>query len=138
MERSTLSLDEDQRRVLVSWVRAGTTPQRVAMRARIVLLANEGSSARQIARSLATARSTRTVAVWFQRFGSGGPQALLSDAPGRGRKPTVTMPARSRLVELLATSPPQGQRWTVRTLAAALGISRASVHRMLRAQNGTS
>jgi transposase len=136
MERSTLSLDEDQRRVLVSWVRAGTTPQRVAMRARIVLLANEGSSARQIARRLGI--STRTVAVWFQRFGSGGPQALLSDAPGRGRKPTVTMPARSRLVELLATSPPQGQRWTVRTLAAALGISRASVHRMLRAQNGTS
>jgi hypothetical protein len=57
----------------------------------------------------------------------------MHDAPGRGRKVTVTADADARVRVLLATPPPAARRWTVRSLATALGISRASVHRVLKA-----
>jgi DNA-binding MurR/RpiR family transcriptional regulator len=44
----------------------------------------------------------------------------------------VTVDAREQLRALLAMPPPAG-RWTVRALAAATGISPASVHRALKA-----
>jgi hypothetical protein len=72
------------------------------------------------------------VSLWRRRFQTGGSLALRRDAPGRGRKVTVTANADSRLRTLLATPPPAG-RWTVRSLAIAMGISRASVHRVLKA-----
>ena len=56
----------------------------------------------------------------------------MRDAPGRGRKVTVTADADACMRTLLATPPPAG-RWTVRSLATAMGISRASVHRVLKA-----
>lgn len=110
-------------------MRAGTTPQRVARRARIVLLLADGLSAREIARKLGV--STRTVGLWRRRFLHGGAAALQSDAPGRGRKATVTTNADARVRSLLASPPPNG-RWTVRSLANVIGMSRASVHRVLK------
>jgi hypothetical protein len=44
----------------------------------------------------------------------------------------MTADAHSRVRTLLATPPPAG-RWTIRALATAIGISRASVHRVLKA-----
>src|SRR5262245_20305099 len=84
-----------------------------ARRARIVLLAVEGCPAREIARRLGV--SSNIVSLWRRRFQSGGPAALMRDAPGRGRKVTVTAGANARLRALLATNPPAG-RWTVRAL----------------------
>lgn len=124
-----LDVSDGDRRLLSNWVRAGTTPQRVARRARIVLLLGDGHSARAIARQLGV--STHTVSLWRRRYAAGGPESLLRDAPGRGRKATVTGYAHARVRALLATPPPDG-RWTVRALAAAIGISRASVHRVLK------
>jgi transposase len=115
---------------LTAWIRAGTTPQRVARRARVVLLLAEGRSIRDVAARLGA--STRSVALWKRRFEGGGPGALLRDAPGRGRKASTTAHARGRLLALLA-APPPGRRWTIRALAAAAGMSAASVHRVLKA-----
>ena len=125
-----LRLTDGDRDLLRTWIRAGTTPQRVARRAHIVLLAAEGQSAREIAQRLSV--STHTVSLWRRRFDTGGSAALMRDAPGRGRKVTVTVGADARVRALLATPPP-GLRWTVRSLATAMGISRASVHRVLKA-----
>lgn len=130
MERERLTVTDADRQILSGWIRAGRTPQRVARRARIVLLAAEGCPAREIARRLGV--SSNIVSLWRRRFQSGGPAALTRDAPGRGRKVTVTTDASVRLRTLLATPPPAG-RWTVRALASAIGISRASVHRVLKA-----
>jgi len=132
MGRTILDVSDSDRRLLSNWVRAGTTPQRVARRARIVLLSADGCSTRAIARRLAV--STHTVGLWRRRFQAGGPSALQRDAPGRGRKASVTADAHARVRTLLATPPPAG-RWTVRALAIAIGISRASLHRVLRAAN---
>jgi transposase len=133
MGRQRPLVTESDRQLLRSWSRAGTTPQRVARRARIVLLAAEGCSSREIAQRLGV--STHTVSLWCRRFQAGGSVALMRDAPGRGRKVTVTADADARVRVLLATPPPAARRWTVRSLATALGISRASVHRVLKAGN---
>jgi len=130
MGRQGLRITEGDRQLLRAWIPAGTTPQRIVRRARIVLLATEGCSSREIASRLGV--STHTVSLWRKRFQTGGSLALRRDAPGRGRKVTVTANADSRLRTLLATPPPAG-RWTVRSLATAMGISRASVHRVLKA-----
>jgi len=120
-------------RTLQAWVRAGTTPQRVVRRARIVLLAAEGIPARAIARHLQI--SARTVTLWSDRYRSEGTATLWRDAPGRGRRPTIDAASIGHLKALFATTPPEGGRWTVRRLAAATGLSRASVHRIVRTAN---
>jgi transposase len=124
-----LRATDSDRRLLSAWIRAGKTPQQVVRRARIVLLAADGCSGREIARRLDV--STHTVSLWRRRYERGGPAALLRDAPGRGRKVTVTETAGARVRTLLSTPPP-ARRWTVRALASAMGISRASVHRVLK------
>ncbi len=127
------AISDAHRRVLIGWIRAGTTPQRVVRRARIVLLTDEGLSAREIARRLGV--STHTVSLWRRRFPAGGPEAIARDAPGRGRKAAAHAHARVRA--LLATPPASG-RWTVRALATAAGISRASAHRALKTRRRTA
>jgi transposase len=125
-----LRVDAGDRRTLSGWVRAGTTPQRVSRRAQIVLMTADGLSVREIGRRLGV--SPHTVSLWRRRYSAGGPAALRHDAPGRGRKASVVGPAAPRVRALLATPPPTGG-WTVRRLAAAVGVSHASVHRVLKA-----
>jgi transposase len=125
-----LKIAPADRRRLEAWVRAGTTPQRVARRARIVLLAAEGASARAIARRLEI--TPHTAMLWRRRYQREGAQTLWRDAPGRGRRPTIDPNAAPRVRELLGTLPADGSRWSIRRLAAATGVSRASVHRILR------
>jgi transposase len=133
MGHETLNVTERDRRLLDAWIRAGTTPQRVVRRARIVLLAGEGRSIRAIAGAIAV--NPRTVTLWRRRYEHSGPIALWRDAPGRGRRPTI--PA-ATVHALLASPPPEGARWTIRRIAEATGLSRASVHRVLRRAAETS
>lgn len=125
-------MSEADRQLLGSWIRAGTTPQRVVKRARIVLLAAEGLSARAIAQRLHIA--PRTAMLWRRRFEEQGAHSLWRDAPGRGRKRSIGIDAVSRLRALLQTPPPHGDRWSIRALARATGLSRASVHRIMSAK----
>jgi transposase len=130
VDRCGLDLSDAARRLLTSWVRAGTTPQRVVRRARIVLMAAEGLPVRVTARRLQVA--PRTVTLWTRRFEHQGAACLWRDAPGRGRKPSIGDDAVTRVRTLLETDRSNGSRWTIRALAQATGLSRASVHRILR------
>jgi transposase len=125
---------ENEKRLLDSWIRAGTTPQRVVRRARIVLTMAEGLTVRRVSERLGV--NARTVSLWWGRYRESGPDVLWRDAPGRGRKPAQPDGA-ARVREVLAEPPPDA-RWTVRRLAAATGMSRASVHRILTRMNPRS
>lgn len=129
MARPPVQVSDSQRRLLNSWIRAGTTPQRVVTRARIVLMAAEGKSARTIASTLKV--NPRTVTLWRQRYDRRGPHILWHDAPGRGRKRSIDAEAVMRLRTLLASPAPGGGQWSVRRLAEVTGLSRSSVHRLL-------
>lgn len=128
-----LTVFSAQRRILQAWVAAGSTPQKLVLRARIVLLAAQGVANRQIAQRLRTSRPT--VILWRRRFAAGGPAALTKDAPGRGRKPAIAP-------EKVKADPrgdashdaPRATRWSVRTMAAAQGVSAATVQRIWKAQ----
>lgn len=55
---AALAVDEEARRTLRGWVNARRSPQRMVMRARIILLAAEGAAARGLRRvALTTAHS---------------------------------------------------------------------------------
>jgi transposase len=132
----SLAVAESHKRLLASWVRAGRTPQRVMRRARIVLLAAEGKSVRAIAEAVGV--STRTVILWRRRYREDGPMGLWRDAPGRGRKRAILPETASRVRALVNTPSASGGRWTIRGLAIATGLSRASVHRILRGADAIS
>ena len=124
-----LPLTEDHRRTLQAWVAAHSTPQKLVFRARIVLLAADGLANRRIAHTVGTSRPT--VILWRQRFLTGGPTALTEDRPGRGRKPQISSDKIKQIVDAtLHTTPPAATHWSVRTMAAAQGVSPATVQRI--------
>jgi transposase len=124
---SIVELTDEERSELQRRVRASTTSQRDSLRAHIVLLRAGGLRESAVAEQLGTSRTT--VSLWSRRFEERGLEGLR-DRPGRGRKPWL--PAEKvRKVVTEVTQPPQGRRrWSVRSMAKAVGISHDSVHRI--------
>ena len=72
-----------------------------------------------------------TVLFWRRRFHEGGLTALTATAPGRGPRRRITTRKIRQIVQAtLHTRPPEGQRWTIRSLARAQGVSPATVQRI--------
>ncbi len=95
-----------------------------------MVLAADGLPSKHIAQRLDTSQDT--VRLWRRRFASGGPATLTRDAPGRGRKRQITAAREQQVVEAtLHTEPPRATHWSLRTMAAAQGLSPASIHRIL-------
>ena len=124
-----LSITEPHRRTLEQWLRAQRTPQQVALRARIILMAADGAANNRIATELGVTRST--VILWRDRDAEGGPTALTETAPGRGRKPSIDAERIRAIVEATtSTTPPGATQWSCRTMARAQGVSPATVQRI--------
>ena len=127
-----VELSPEQRTALEQLARQRSAPARVVERARIVLLAAEGLENRQIA--LRMAITPEKVARWRNRFLEGGLAALQKDAPRPGRTRTITDRQVKKVVEMtLHQKPANATHWSTRTMAAAAGISEASVRRIWRA-----
>jgi transposase len=129
---AALVLREGDRDRLGDLAQPSAALSEVARRARIVLLAADGMPNAQIARTLGVSRPT--VIVWRGRYEQGGIQGL-QDGPRSGRPREI-----DELDVVVATlarggRPPAGlgiSYWSVRSLAAELGISFASVARIWR------
>jgi transposase len=122
-------MTSEQRWTLDGWVRAKSTPQSIALRARIALKAADGWSNSAIAKVERCSRPT--VILWRQRFEQGGPAALTEIAPGRGRRLTYGADKVKAVVEATTqTKPPGATHWSTRTMAKAQGISPATVRRI--------
>jgi transposase len=100
----------------------------LALRSRIVLAAAEGSNNQQIAAALRIPPST--VGKWRQSFAVHGLEGLR-DAPRSGRPPTHDASVRHRVQTRVCQQPEDQSRWSVRTLAAELGLPASTVHAML-------
>jgi transposase len=127
-----LEITDDERAELERRVRAHTSTQRAVKRARIVLLAVEGTPNRQIA--AAVGMSEEYVGVWRRRFERerlGG----LEDRPRPGRPRLYGHDDRLKIIETVTAKTPEVEsQWSHRLIAAALrdvGISASQVGRIL-------
>jgi transposase len=129
-----LSLEEEN--TLKQWLRSGTTEQRLAERAQIILLAGQGRPSVEIADALQT-RPAR-VSKWRRRFARKR-LAGLEDEARPGKPVRYGRGSEKRILAQLDQSPPPGQAtWTGGLVARALGdVSRHKVWRVLR-QHGIS
>jgi transposase len=124
-----LPLDPAARAALDRLVRARTTPQKVALRARIVLCAAAGLANQTIATRLRTSRPT--VLLWRQRFAAAGVPGVLRERPRPGRVPAISAEHVARVVDATLHTRPEGRtHWSVRTMARAHGLGRTTVHRI--------
>ncbi|MHB1939423.1 MAG: IS630 family transposase [Candidatus Dormibacteria bacterium] len=125
-----LQVDATDLELLTTWSKSQVLPQRQVMRAKICLLAAAGVPNMEIARRLGC--SLPTVGKWRQRFHEAGMDGL-GDQPGRGRPATYGPALEDRVVSLTLSHPPRGEtHWSTRSLAAKVGISHATVHRIWR------
>ena len=130
----TIELDVTTERELRALSKRRRIEARLQQRARVILLAGQGWQNKDIAAEVALDR--RQVALWRQRFISGGIDALRQDAPRSGRPPAVTAQVQSRILQVtLHTKPVAATHWSTRTLAEHLGLSATTIRRVWR-RNG--
>jgi len=126
-----IELSPDQRAALEQRARGRSLPARVVERARIVLRAASGEQDQAIAEDLGI--TPKKVSRWRNRYLTLGLAGLEKDAPRPGRKPTIGARLIQRVVEMTTRlKPPNATHWSTRTMAAAVGISEASVRRIWR------
>jgi transposase len=122
-----LSADEVTR--LGQWIRSGSTPQQVALRARMVLEAAQGRENRRIAAQLGVNR--HSVALWRKRVQNQGIGCIWEVAPGRGRKAIHGLKKAAQIITATLHRTPAGStHWSTRTLAAQTDVSKNTVQRV--------
>ena len=108
---------------LEQWIRAGSTPQQVVLRARIILSAAQGQSDKTTAVALGIRRET--AALWRGRVREQGIGCVWEIAAGRGRKPRYEVARVGQWIDAtLQTKPAGATHWSTRTLARAQGVSK--------------
>src|SRR5260370_20456883 len=126
-----LVLAGEARRTLEIWVKRRSTAQGVALRARIVLACAQGGSNVAVAARLGVSRTT--VRKWRARFLADRLDGL-PDEPRPGVPRTITDAQVEEVVVRTLEEVPEGAtHWSKRELAARVGISPTSVHRIWRA-----
>ena len=133
METQTcIRLSPGDRARLESWIADRNTPQKLVWRSRIVLLSADGFGTMSIVRSLG--KSKRTVGRWQERYRRLGASGLRRDASRPSRKPPLSAAVIARVVRMtLHEKPPAATHWSIRSMAAAVGLSRSSVQRIWKA-----
>jgi transposase len=126
---SAIEVSAEDRVVLERWVSAHGTPQSVARRARVILLAAEGHPNVSIARAVGVGRPT--VIDCRRRFCEEGVEGLTRVRPGRGRPAQISPERVAEIVRMtLQEKPPGETHWSCRSLAKATGVSPATVQRI--------
>jgi transposase len=132
MRKATeIVLTTDERETLDSWVRSGSTEQRLCLRARIVLACAQGQQTTKVATE--TGVMPYIVSKWRKRFAAER-LAGLQDAPRTGKPRTYTADTERRVLAKLDETPPEGySRWNGTLLAQSLkDVSTAQVWRVMR------
>jgi putative transposase len=123
----TIELTDAERRALEELVRRHSTPQQMALRARIVLAAAEGQNNAQVARLLGV--SIDMVRLWRERWLILRPASIadlpvadrLRDEPRPGKPRRITDEQVCQIVQLACEAPERSGRpisqWTGREIA---------------------
>jgi transcriptional regulator with XRE-family HTH domain len=123
-------LSDEEAHELRLWAGGRKIERRLAQRAEVILGAAAGQGVAQA--SAASGLSPQACSKWRGRFVA---QRLegLRDRPRAGRPRTIAPATRLAVISRATETPPGGRtRWTQRQLAAVVGISPASVNRVLK------
>ena len=124
-----LELTESQRATLEAIAKSSTAAHREVLRARVLLMAADGTANSCTAGQVGV--SVPTVLEWRARFASEGLLRFGQVRKGRGRKPEIPQTKIDEIVRLTQESTPEGQtHWSCRTMAKATGVSAATVQRV--------
>ena len=104
-----ITLTDEERTVLECWSRGRSTPARLVLRSRIVLLAAEGKMNQEIAPRLKTA--LKTVSLWRRRFAEQRVAGIEKDAPRGGRPKTGKRMARLIVEKTTRGRPANATHW---------------------------
>jgi transposase len=127
--RSLLKLMPEQRGDLQRWAQSRTLPAGDVFRAKLILALADGTTYREIARSLKT--SLPTIARWKMRFEQDGLAGL--EGRHKGSKPRAATPTvQARVMRRVQQKPGDGStHWSCRKLASELALSKSTVQRIL-------
>src|SRR5712691_834460 len=107
----------------------GNTPQKLAVRATILLMLADHVPPSHIATRLALSRNHGHY--WMRRYLAAGVGGVLHDAPRPGRRKRITAEHVASIVDAtLRTRPPAATHWSTRTMAKAQGVSEGMVRRI--------
>jgi transposase len=124
-----IDLTAEEEQTLRMWTRAGTTEQRLARRAQLILLCAQGLPIREVGERCGL--SQLSVFKWKRRFLDERLEGL-TDEPRPGRPARITPAQRLAVVDLATSTPREGKTsWSVSDLSRASGLSRTTVHRIL-------
>jgi putative transposase len=137
-----VDLSAEEREELRQLVRRGKHSSRKVTRARILLLAADGSTDEQIVAALKTGFAT--VERTRKRFVEEG-LGCLNERPRRGQAPKLTGRQEAHLIAIACSTPPEGRaRWTLQLLADkvvelkfASSIARETVRQVLKKTNSS-
>jgi transposase len=127
-----LTLDSNQLKHLKTVIGRRSSPQRMVMRANIVLFRSLGLSQQAVASRLMVERVV--VSKWENRFLQEG-LAGLEERPRSGRPPQVEPATKAAILDRAVRPPKHLTRWSTRTMAKASGVSNATVHRLWKAND---
>jgi transposase len=138
-----VSLTDEERETLKSYLRNGVHPARFLNRVRVLLRADDGQGDPEIARHVGVSKVTAYNI--RRRFATQGLQVVLTEKPRSGAPRKLTGQDKANVVLLACTDAPDGRtRWTHRLLADKLvelemipSISYKSVERILKKTNSS-
>jgi transposase len=131
-------LSADERATLLGMLQSGTHKARTLMRARVLLLADDGRIDADIAERVLVVR--QTVERVRQRFAEGGLERALYDRPRKGAERLLSPEDEALLVALACSPAPDGQdAWSLQLLADELvamervaSVSKSTISRRLK------
>lgn len=127
-----LPINSEQRRELRAIVNRPSASVQDNRRAWIILNRADGLSQVETAARVGVRQSV--VVQWEQRFRQSG-MAGLRDRKGRGRKSSVDAETREKIIVGATRPPANRRRWSVRTMAKAMRVSKATVQRLWSAND---
>ncbi len=126
-----ISVSDCERAELERLIRGRNTPQKVLLRAKIVVLSADGVPTSEIVERLQT--TYPTITRWRRRYAEKGVPGLLKDASRPGRRARISADQVREVIErTLHSKPAKGTHWSTRTMAAASGLSKATIQRIWR------
>ena len=124
-----ITLDDEEKNQLLAYSRGRSTPNRLVIRSKIILMAAEGTQNKEIAKKLHV--RPKVVTCWRNRFALHGIDGVQKDAPRPGRKPKLSQAKVDEIIDrTLHTKPHGSTHWSTRTLAKEMGVSNYTIQQI--------